>query len=80
MEEIEERKNFKRDFVGVSVAIQFGILFIIYAATPGYIIPFLNNPIGKTTAFILLLWQAFGIALYGYSAIEPKRTPKVLAM
>lgn len=73
MEEIEERNNFKRDLVGVSVAIQFGILFLTYSLTPGYIIPFLNNPIGKTIVFLLLLWQAFGIALYAYSPIEPKR-------
>lgn len=73
MEEIEESNNFKRDFVGLSVAIQFVILFISYAATPGYIIPFLNNPLARTVAFLLLLWQAFGIALYAYSPVEPQR-------
>lgn len=73
MEVVEENNNFKRDFVGVSVAIQFTIFFITYAASPGYLIPFLNNPIGKAVAFILLLWQALGIALYAYSPIEPKR-------
>jgi len=69
----EQKNNFKRDFAGFAVAMQFGILFITYIASPGYIIPFLNNPIAKSVVFFLLLWQVLGLALYAYSPVGPER-------
>ncbi|MDX2105112.1 MAG: hypothetical protein SFY67_01810 [Candidatus Melainabacteria bacterium] len=72
MEEIEERNNFKRDFVGIAVAVQI-IFFINTYAHADFLISLLNNPAGRTTAIFLLLWQALGLALYAYSPVEPKR-------
>lgn len=44
-------------FIG---CLPYGITLITYCATPGYIIPFLNNPIARIVLILLIIWEALG--------------------
>ncbi|MBP7862983.1 hypothetical protein KA183_14955 [bacterium] len=63
----------KRDFVLYSLGAQFAIMFLIYCATPGYVIPLLNNPIARICLLIAFAWQIFGIGLYIFSPLREDR-------
>ncbi len=44
-------------FIG---CLPYGITLLTYCATPGYIIPFLNNPIARIVLLMLIIWEALG--------------------
>lgn len=44
-------------FIG---CLPYGITLITYAATPGYIVPFLNHPIARIVLLLLIMWEALG--------------------
>jgi len=44
-------------FIGV---LPYGITAMTYMMTPGYIIPFFNNPIARIIFFALILWEFLG--------------------
>ncbi len=44
-------------FIG---CLPYGITLITYCATPGYIIPFLNNPIARIVLIMLIIWEGLG--------------------
>ncbi len=44
-------------FIG---CLPYGITLITYCATPGYIIPFLNNPIARIVLLMLIIWEGIG--------------------
>lgn len=66
------RERFKlRDFLNSLTAqgkataafigcLPYGITLMTYLATPGYIIPFLNNPIARIIVTLLVLWELVG--------------------
>lgn len=66
------RERFKlRDFLNALTAqgkmtalfigcLPYGITLMTYLATPGYIIPFLNNPIARIIVTLLVLWELIG--------------------
>lgn len=72
-EPFKSDENLKRKLVAATVAVQFGLLFIMYSATPGYVIPLFQITIAKTIVLFLLLWQSLGLALYRYSPIYRHR-------
>jgi tight adherence protein B len=44
-------------FIG---CLPYGITLITYLATPGYMVPFLNNNIARIICIILIIWELFG--------------------
>ncbi len=66
------RERFKlRDFMNALTAqgkmtalfigcLPYGITLITYLATPGYMVPFLNNNIARIICIILIIWELFG--------------------
>lgn len=73
-ENIEPRKDIKREIVTIALGLQFGCFALLYMATPGYLTPFLNGPLGRSLIFLILLWQALGLALYAYSPLKTERS------
>jgi len=66
------RERFKlRDFLNSLTAqgkatamfigcLPYGITLMTYLATPGYIVPFLNNPIARIVVILLIFWELIG--------------------
>ncbi len=66
------RERFKlRDFLNSLTAqgkatalfigcLPYGISLLTYIATPGYMVPFLNNPIARIICIILIIWELIG--------------------
>jgi len=66
------RERFKlRDFLNSLTAqgkatamfigcLPYGITLMTYLATPGYIVPFLNNPIARIVVTLLIFWELIG--------------------
>lgn len=44
-------------FIG---SLPYGITFLTYLISPGYIVPFLNHPIARIVLFVLIIWEAIG--------------------
>ncbi len=49
-----------RNFVLIWAGVVLALYLMTYLAIPGYIIPFLNNPIGRLVAILLCVWQLIG--------------------
>ncbi len=66
------RERFKlRDFLNSLTAqgkatamfigcLPYGITLLTYLATPGYMVPFFNNPIARIICVLLIMWELFG--------------------
>jgi tight adherence protein B len=66
------RERFKlRDFLNSLTAqgkatamfigcLPYGITLMTYIATPGYMVPFLNNPIARIICVLLIIWELIG--------------------
>jgi tight adherence protein B len=44
-------------FIG---CLPYGITLLTYLATPGYMVPFLNNTIARIICILLIFWELFG--------------------
>jgi len=44
-------------FIG---SLPYGITFLTYLISPGYIVPFLNHPLARIVLFGLMIWEAIG--------------------
>lgn len=44
-------------FIG---SLPYGITFLTYLISPGYIVPFLNHPIARIVLFALIIWESIG--------------------
>ncbi len=62
----------KRDLLKKALLAQFVLLLCIYTFAPGYIIPFLHNPLARMCLIYAFLWQTFGIALYGCTRLSAR--------
>jgi len=60
---INERPPFIRKIILSIAAFPFVLLVGTWAFTPGYIVPFLNNPIGRLEMIGLGIWEIIGFAL-----------------
>jgi hypothetical protein len=60
---IGKRPPFINVFIPAVVASQIILIGGLYALTPGYIVPLLNNPIGRVLFIGCVIWEIIGLAL-----------------
>lgn len=67
-ENIGQERIHIRTFYAISIGIQIFMYLSTYVMTPGYIVPFLNQPVARLLILLIFFWQFVAAGVHWYLA------------